>query len=473
MNTFGKNLIDNLLQQGKGAMLFLNKELNESLFGQTASALANANGGDIILGVDEKGRVTGLDGDAQEIGSKCMDIVRQDVSSNLPVNIQPIEYDDKQVLLVSVWAGTKKPYLYKDDFYVCVNGSVRRATVAQLNKLIMESAHAGLNWERVMIPLASLEDLDMEMVRGVMQSARNKINLGSEEMTEEEFLVKQGLMVQGMVTNACMMLFGKSPMKFIPQSAIRLFVYADNEAHQLVKTKIYTDNIFRNIDMIFDDFNDIYGNKMVINGLIRENREAFPKVALREAVLNAIIHRDMSSLESFLTISIFASKTEISNTGELMGGMTAASLKRQHNSVLRNPDMAYVCYLRQLMELAGSGTLRIVDNCKENGFGEPIWSNKSNVVKIVFPGLRPRLARYDVRKDVDGGKLVVSDVRDKELHDIVAYIRKHPGAKIAEIEKATSRSKSTLKRNLSFLKMTGKIVYEGNKRVGGYVVIDD
>lgn len=135
--------------------------------------------------------------------------------------------------------------------------------------------------------------------------------------------------------------------------------------------------------------------------------------------------------------------------------------------------MAYVCYLRQLMELAGSGTLRIIDNCKEKGFSEPIWSSKSNVVKIVFPGIHPRLSKKDVRNEGKSDRLAISDIREKELQDIITFIRKHPLAKIADIEEVTKRSRATLNRNLLFLKMAGKIVYKGTKRSGGYVVIDD
>ena len=270
-----------------------------------------------------------------------------------------------------------------------------------------------------------------------------------------------------------MMLFGKFPMKFIPQAAIRLSIYSDNEQRQLINTKIYVEGVFRNLYRIFDDFKEIFGTHLSIQGLERKDMEAYPQVALREAVMNAVIHRDMSKQDSFITINVFASKTEISNSGELMGGVTTSALKRQHNSVLRNPDMAYICYLRGLMELAGSGTLRIIEDCRANGFKEPVWTSKSNVVRVVFPAISPRLNTGTGTRTMTE-RMAVSVSRENDLQDIVAYIRKHPHANTVEIHEAiNNKSMATLKRNLAFLKSTGIISYEGNNRNGGYVVNED
>lgn len=472
MNSFGKNLIDNLLGISHAPNLFLYEKLDDAVFGQTVAALSNGSGGDVLLGVDAHKKVIGLGQNAESIAVRCMNIVRFDVSSDLPVNVQLIEYESKFVLLVSVWEGQKKPYLYKDDFYVRSGDTISRASISQLNKLIMDSDRADANWERQVIPAATLDDLDMDEVNKTIESARNKIRIGETSLEPEIFLASQGLVRQGMVTNACMMLFGRKPMKFIPQADIRLSVYSDNEQRQLVKTKIYVDNVFQCLYQIFDDFVDVYGSRVSIQGLERRDEAAYPQVALREALMNAIIHRDMSKQDSFIAINIFASKTEIANTGELIGGVTTSSLKRQHNSVLRNPDMAYVCYLKGLMELAGSGTLRIIEDCRSNGFREPVWTSKSNVVRIVFPAISPRLTS-GTGVHTMSERMAVSSARENDLQEIVAFIRKHPLARTVEIHEATNKSMATLKRNLAFLKTTGIISYEGNNRNGGYVVNED
>ena len=473
MNSFGEILIDNLLNMDDAQALFLFKALKDDVFGQTVAALANGTGGDIIVGITDDKRVLGLELDAGAVAEKCMQIVRKDVSSNLPVNIQVIHYDGKDVILVSVWEGQKKPYLYKDDFYVRVGDVIKRASVKQINSLITESSKADDNWERQVIPTADMDDLDLDEVCKTIESAYNKIRMGEGEREPEAFLVRQGLIRQGLVTNACMMLFGKFPMKFIPQAAIRLSIYSDNEQRQLINTKIYVEGVFRNLYRIFDDFKEIFGTHLSIQGLERKDMEAYPQVALREAVMNAVIHRDMSKQDSFITINVFASKTEISNSGELMGGVTTSALKRQHNSVLRNPDMAYLCYLRGLMELAGSGTLRIIEDCRANGFKEPVWTSKSNVVRVVFPAISPRLNTGTGTRTMTE-RMAVSVSRENDLQDIVAYIRKHPHANTVEIHEAiNNKSMATLKRNLAFLKSTGIISYEGNNRNGGYVVNED
>ena len=468
MNGFDNILIDNLLKQKQSKNLFLTQAFDEVQFGRTVAALANDKGGDILIGVGDDKEIIGIVDNAEEVSERCMVIVRRDVSSDLPVNIQPIKYNLKNIILVSVWEGQKKPYLYRDDFYVLTNDVVKRASISQLNRLIMNSDSADKNWERGVVASASFDDLDLDEVRETIRMAKNVIRI-DDDITPEAFLMRQGLVKNGMLTNACVMLFGKAPQQFIPQSVIRLSVFSDNESKQLIQTRLYTGNIFRNIKAIFSDFEDIYGTQVVISGLMREEKEAYPPIALREAVMNAIIHRDMSEPNSFITINIFASKTTISNSGQLMEGITTTSLKRQHNSVLRNPDMAYVCYLRQLMELAGSGTLRIVENCLANGFREPVWSCRSNVVSIVFPAIHPRLSS-DSRMSGDMSRLAVSDSRGSDLQAIVDFIKEHPKAKTADILNVVKKSMPTLKRNLAYLKSTGVISFVGNNRNGGYVV---
>ena len=134
--------------------------------------------------------------------------------------------------------------------------------------------------------------------------------------------------------------------------------------------------------------------------------------------------------------------------------------------------MAYVCYLKGLMELAGSGTLRIIEDCRDNGFREPVWTSKSNVVRIVFPAISPRLTTGTGAYTMSE-RMAVSITRESDLQEIVAYIKKHPLAKTAEILEAVDKSMATLKRNLTFLKSTGIISYEGNNRNGGYVFNED
>src|SRR5690606_36931557 len=97
----------------------------------------------------------------------------------------------------------------------------------------------------------------------------------------------------------------------------------------------------------------------------------YPQLAIREALMNAIVHRDYNSVNSFVQVDVFSNRTEISNYGRLPKGIKISDLKREHNSILRNPDIAQMCFTRKYIEMLGSGTLRMIDDCKVNGFKTP------------------------------------------------------------------------------------------------------
>ena len=100
-----------------------------------------------------------------------------------------------------------------------------------------------------------------------------------------------------------------------------------------------------------------------------------------------MVHRDYNSVNGFLQISIFSDRTEIANYGGLPKGITIKDLKKEHNSILRNPDMAQVCFIRKYIEMLGGGTLRMINDCRRNHFKQPVWYDIGNVTTVVFPDL--------------------------------------------------------------------------------------
>ena len=105
--------------------------------------------------------------------------------------------------------------------------------------------------------------------------------------------------------------------------------------------------------------------------------------ALREGVMNALVHRDYSSSGS-ITISILPDSLQISNPGGLPEGLKPADLKRDHPSVPRNPDIAHVCFLRGFIEKVGRGTQRIVEDCREARLHDPKWQSSSLETILTF-----------------------------------------------------------------------------------------
>src|SRR6185436_8785971 len=135
---------------------------------------------------------------------------------------------------------------------------------------------------------AELTDLDTAEIKQTIKLYKEyKKEAKIEDV--EDFLIQVGLLQNGNITNACMLLFGKNPIRFIPQSRIRLTLYpSKTSGNQLIDDKMFEGNVFKNIIAIFEYLDIIYGKTLTVKGLLRTDKPNYPVLALREGILNAI-----------------------------------------------------------------------------------------------------------------------------------------------------------------------------------------
>jgi len=282
-----------------------------------------------------------------------------------------------------------------------------------------------------------------------------------------------------------MVLFGKNPIRFIPQSRIRLTLYpSKTSGNQFIDDKIFEGNIFKNISAIFEHLDIVYGNSFTIQGLLRTDKPNYPVLALREGILNAIVHRDYNSVKGFLQISIYSDRTEINNYGALPDGITVADLKVEHNSILRNPDIAQMCFYRRYIEMLGTGTQRMIRNCKENKFKAPVWIQKENTTTVTFPdvthnrksmgqieGITEGISKAVIAKVEEITEEITEGITDAvslRLKEMLLLIYKTQGVKVADLVAQFDVSERTIKENLKTLSDASLIEYKGSKKVGRY-----
>ena len=118
--------------------------------------------------------------------------------------------------------------------------------------------------------------------------------------------------------------------------------------------------------------------------LKRQDEPFYPSGAVREGLVNAFAHRDYSDFSGGITVHIYPDRLEISNTGRFPEGVTLAKLQKGTLSVLRNPDIAHVLYLRGYMEKIGRGSILIQRACTERGLPLPQWSEDDRGVTLTF-----------------------------------------------------------------------------------------
>ncbi len=300
-------------------------------------------------------------------------------------------------------------------------------------------------------------------------------------MTEEEFLTRLGLMFGGNLTNAAIVLFANNPTTYLPQCKVRATVFSSSKGGKVILfDKVYDANLFRNIHAIWDFFDTQLKRSSSITGLKRRS-DPLPIVALREGLLNALIHRDYSKISSTVNISIFPDKLVISNTGRLPEEITVRDLKKDHDSILRNPDIANVLFIREYIEMIGTGTLRMIADCKENDYPLPAWKTKENRLELTLNSVGHRIINDGVSDGVSDGvnRIVADGIKDgvsdgisdgvkNELVKIVKLLIEKEGVNTDDVVDHIGKSKPTVERYLRLAKDRGLVVFSGAPKTVGY-----
>lgn len=400
----------------------------------------------------------------------------EDIKPIAPISAQVIQYKKKELILISVWEGAKKPYQYRGKIYTRENDATKLSSVDNLTALIKDRKNADFHWERRAVLGATLQDLDTEQINETIsyyKAYRADVNIAD----AEDFLIQMGLMQNGNITNACVVLFAKKPTRFIPQSKIRLTIYPSTiSGDNFLNDKIFDGNIFNNITAILNYVDITFGKSITINAVLRNERYNYPLVAIREGLLNAMVHRDYNSVNGFLQISIFSDRTEIANYGGLPTGIKISDLKKEHSSILRNPDIAQICFIRKYIEMLGSGTLRMISDCKKNGFRVPVWTDKENITTVMFPALTAvSKSNEGVNEGVSEGvnKLNFAEESEgvnSEINALYEAIEKMPGLKVPALAELLNKGVSTTERYIKKLKAANYISFVGVPKTGGYFI---
>ena len=200
------------------------------------------------------------------------------------------------------------------------------------------------------------------------------------------------------------------------------------------------------------------------SGLQRIETWEYPEMALREAILNAIIHRDYGE-NAFFTIKVFDNMLEIWNQGDLMEPLNIESLKKQHLSRLRNKVIANIFYRSGQIESWGRGTLKILENAREGGYPKPEFENFMGGILVRFGRKNFAENQTEADRKVD----ILANV--KYAGKIFALIQENSKIKTSEMAKILSVSNKTIERVLSTLLKEKIIAREGAKKDGFWNIV--
>jgi ATP-dependent DNA helicase RecG len=461
-------IISNLLKQSEGERLEFKSDINPKAIAEVITSFINTKGGDLLIGINDDKSLSKINF-TNDDEHKLKTYLIKEIQPLAPIFSRIETYKQKNLIMISVWEGANKPYHFKNNIFIRKDSQTIKSNNI-VSALLNEKLNTEQRWERQSVLGASIEDLDIVEIQKSMKAYAN-YSSNDNFITPEQFLIRLGLIVNGNITNGCLVLFGKNPTQFISQTIIKLVVHPGTKSGDWFKeNKIYNGSLFQNVRRILSDFDTFIGKENIIEGISRIEKKLYPEMALREGLLNAIVHRDYSTSQSFLVIELFSDRLVISNYGGLQNNMTVNDLKIEHNSILRNPDIAQMCFYNNLIEMLGTGTLRMIRNCKKEGYKIPKWKNTNNILELTFSGVKHQFE--GVNEGVNEGVIFkIEGVNEgvlAELEYLYNTITKDEGKKAVELNNLINKSLATTERYLKILKDQGLIVFSGSSKTGGY-----
>lgn len=373
---------------------------------------------------------------------------------------------------------------------------LRSAVYAALVRYLEEKEYLRLlPFDATFHPTAGLKDIDEERVSLFVRLARAKrgFPITFEAGIPTIFTHLDLISEDNRLTNAALLLFAKRPQSFFITSEIKCAQFYGNEITKPIPAhQVYRGDVFQLIDQAVD----FVMSRIDARVGTREKKTSvdidyeLPLDAVREAIVNAVTHRDYTSNAS-VQVMLFRNRLEIWNPGTLPYGLTTAKLLEPHPSVPNNPILANPIYLAGYIERMGTGTRDIVEKCKAIGLRDPefiqdenfrviLWrKDKSNepidepIKNIETPDNKVIKINRLIGEPISEPNEPINESTRKELALIVDLIQNQPGISRTELFDNTDRSLATIKRHLKFLRDNNIIEYKGTNRVGGYYLTDD
>lgn len=424
------------ISKGEGeALEFKESFAEERELLETICAFSNSRGGKILVGVNDKGKVRGV-----MLGKTTfqnfLNKVKSSIEPALIPQLEQVKVEGKTVVVIQVGEGINKPYFLKGIAFKRVGRSNQRIPKDELEKLVLEKYREIVSFEDRQLETTT-EIIDEGLIIDFSREASLSRKVYLKFKNKEEFLQKLGAIKGGKPTVCAVMCFSSNPQLHLPYAMVKCGTFIGGA---LRREREIGGDIRAQIQGALDF---LRGNLTVRFKVDESGKRVemyeIPLEALREAIVNALAHRDYS-VPSPAYVKVFEDRVEITNPGGLPAPLTPEELKRDHPSILRNPKLANFLFLSGFIEKWGRGTNKMVELCVKQGLREPEFIEDGSFFKVlIFRGVLNELERR-----------VLELVGKRELTS-------------AEVAKKLKINERTARKHLSALCSMGLIV---RRRVG-------
>lgn len=377
-----------LLAQGEGEFLEFKRttgELKAAM--QSLCAFLNGGGGTVLFGIRPDGTP-----DGQFVTDSTLRDIAQSTDRFEPavqIRIRRVRIDAiREVVAVAVEGGLERcPFVFDGRPYERVGSTTRRMAQANYERRLMDRSHSTRRWENEPAHRLEPKDLDRDEVLRIFNIAASLGRLASPPGSRvPEILDRLRLRRNGRLLQASVVLFGREFMPDYPQCELRMARFVGNDKAEFMDQRQVRAPAFRLLEEaeLFCQRHFPMPARIAPERLRRVETPLIPIEAMREILVNALIHRDYSIAGGSISLAIFDNRVEVWSAGTYPAGITPSKLSKPHLSVQRNPILADVFHRAGLIEKWGRGTNRVIAMCRAAGLQPPTFEEITGAAVVTF-----------------------------------------------------------------------------------------
>ncbi len=417
------------------------------------SGFANAIGGKIFIGIDDDGKVVGV-ADYKKLMDDLPNKIRDILGIMAEVNL----HEENGLYYIEIITPPYAvPISLRGRYYYRSGATKQELKGNALNEFLLRKA--GKTWDDSLEPRAEFGDIDEAEIEQFKNAAEKSGRLPREDdLSLTDFLDKLRLTENGQLKRAAIVLFGKDPGRFFPNQVVKIGRFGENNA-DLKFQEVIEGNLLYLLRETSEQLNRKFFTKPIdFEGLQRIEKGEYPVAAVREILLNALVHRDY--MGTTVQIRMYDDKFSVWNQGTLPEGLSLEALKRQHPSFPRNPLIADVCFKGGYIDAWGRGTLKIIDACLEAELPEPLIIERDGGFLVEL--FKDRFSENQLKN---------LDLNERQIKAVL-YVKENGKITNSEYQKLFDVARNTASNDLNNLVKQNILKSSGAKGAGAFYTLD-
>lgn len=426
---------------------------------------ANAQGGKLYIGINDKQEVVGVDN-----SHRLLEDIPNKIVTTLGIvcDVNLLNQGEKEYIEIVV-EPSNMPIAYKGEYHLRSGATKQQLRGVALQQFILKKM--GLSWDNVTMENVTLDEIDRKAIDYFINEGifHKRLSPETKSASTETILENLGLLTtEGKLKSAAILLFGKRPQKYFTGVEFRIGRFVKDEADLLIQ-----DSIEGNLIQMADRVVEVLKSKYLISpihyeGMVRVEPLELPEEGLREILYNAICHKDYAGVH--IQMKVYNDRITLWNEGPLPNGFDMEVLLNEHASHPRNKNIANTFYKAGFIEAWGRGMKKIRDSFAEAKLPMPSIENREGGVLVTIrrSPLFEKLYRGDTQNDTQNDTQKLTTRQEA----LLSLMRENISITGKEIANRLKVSLPTVRRELSTLRKLGIIIYAGSSKDGHWEILN-